>query len=81
VPVITVLFRKSFPVSMHSRLFLSFYSISTIVPGFMLRFCIGIRLSCVHSDKCVIIFISLYSGIKFDQYNFLKVLLFTSMYF
>ena len=61
---ISVLFRKSSPLAMSSRLSLTFSSVRFSVFGFMLRFLIYMDLSIVQGDKYGSICILLYAAIS-----------------
>lgn len=68
-----VLFRKSSPLPVSSRLFPSFSSIRFSVSDFKLRFLVHLDLSFVHGYKYGSICILLYTDIQLDQCHLLKM--------
>jgi hypothetical protein len=69
---IGILFRKSYHVPVHSRLFPTFFSIRFNISGFILRCLIHLDCSFVQGDKYGSICIPLHVDIQFKQHHLLK---------
>jgi hypothetical protein len=79
--IVDVLFRKIFPVSIWSRLFSTYSSISFSISGFMWRSLIHFDLSFVQGVKNGSIHIPLHAKHQLCQHHLLKMLSFSTGWF
>lgn len=76
----SVLFKKSFPMPKHSRLFSTFSAISPSFSGFVLSSLIYIEFSFVKDDEYGSICILPHASVTFDKDNLLKMLPFINVH-